>query len=218
MKSHKRTIIFVCSALAAAVLSLAVYWVYYLHVAHSTFENYYNFRGCVQLVEKGDAYATCKLSSGQIIKIVQFDGKWYLDGDLPYWAPAATSPIPATTTPPATTTLPVSGTSSTPVVHSGIRGTVMLGPTCPVMRDPPDPACADRPYETFVAIFRANDPVHAAVLTRSNASGTFSATLQPGNYVLSAGESNLPRCDHPAITVLSGAYVPVTISCDTGIR
>ena len=26
-----------------------------------------------------------------------------------------------------------------------IVGTVLLGPTCPVMRDPPDPECADKP-------------------------------------------------------------------------
>lgn len=57
----------------------------YLKKAHSTFENYYAFRGCTQLLEKTDSYGTCKIASGQTIKIVKFDGKWYLDGDLP-WA------------------------------------------------------------------------------------------------------------------------------------
>jgi hypothetical protein len=56
----------------------------YLRNAHSTFENYYKFRGCVELIEKTDTYGTCKLSSGQTIKIVKFQNKWYLDGDLPY--------------------------------------------------------------------------------------------------------------------------------------
>lgn len=55
----------------------------YLREAHRTFENYYAFRGCVQLVEKTDTYATCKLTSGKIIKIVKYNNRWYLDGDLP---------------------------------------------------------------------------------------------------------------------------------------
>ena len=54
-----------------------------LKKAHSTFENYYAFRGCVQLVKKTDTYGLCKLSSGREIKIVKFQNKWYLDGDLP---------------------------------------------------------------------------------------------------------------------------------------
>ena len=53
--------------------------------AHSTFENYYAFRGCAQLLNKTDDYGICKTDSGQIIKIVKYQNKWYLDGDLP-WA------------------------------------------------------------------------------------------------------------------------------------
>ena len=51
--------------------------------AHQTFENYYAFRGCTQLVKKTNTYGLCMLSTGQRIKIVEFRGKWYLDGDLP---------------------------------------------------------------------------------------------------------------------------------------
>jgi Na+/H+ antiporter NhaC len=51
--------------------------------AHSTFENYYAFRGCVSLVKKTSDYGICKLSSGLQIKIVKYQNKWYLDGDLP---------------------------------------------------------------------------------------------------------------------------------------
>lgn len=54
-----------------------------LKKVHSTFENYYAFRGCTQLAKKASTYGLCKLSSGQTIKIVKFHGKWYLDGDLP---------------------------------------------------------------------------------------------------------------------------------------
>lgn len=102
--------------------------------------------------------------------------------------------------------------------NSGIRGQVMLGPTCPVERIPPDPNCADKPYQTRVAIFRASDPVHAILFTNTDAGGTFSASLPPGDYTLGAGQSNLPRCDRPQVTVGPNAFVSVTISCDTGIR
>lgn len=55
-----------------------------LSKAHSTFENYYAFRGCVQLVEKTSTYGLCKLPSGQTIKIVEFRGRWYVNDDLPF--------------------------------------------------------------------------------------------------------------------------------------
>ena len=54
-----------------------------LRKAHSTFENYYAFRGCTQLLKKTESYGICQTSSGQTIKIVKFDNRWFLDGDLP---------------------------------------------------------------------------------------------------------------------------------------
>lgn len=71
--------------LAAIIIFLmfSVYQVWYLRKAHSTFENYAAFRGCRQLLEKTDSYGTCKIASGQTIKIVKYQEKWYLDGDLP---------------------------------------------------------------------------------------------------------------------------------------
>lgn len=58
-------------------------WVYFLTRAHSTFDNYYNFRQCQQLILKEDTFATCKLADETVIKIVLIEGKWYLDGDGP---------------------------------------------------------------------------------------------------------------------------------------
>ncbi len=102
--------------------------------------------------------------------------------------------------------------------QSGIRGIVMLGPICPVVKNPPEPQCADKPYQTLVAVFRQSDPTHAVAITRSNADGRFSFTLPSGNYTLGAGESRLPACGHPAATVSPNTWVDTTISCDTGIR
>ncbi len=63
---------------------LAYRYVLYLRKAHSTFENYYAFRGCVQLIKRTSDYGTCETDSGQTIKIIKFNNRWYLDGDLPF--------------------------------------------------------------------------------------------------------------------------------------
>lgn len=124
----------------------------------------------------------------------------------------------ASTTPSATSTGTGGGAGGILPYKSGVEGVVMLGPTCPVMRNPPEPQCADKPYSTLVAVFRASDTVHAFALGRSDANGRFSFSLSPGDYVLGAGESNLPRCNHPEATVGPDSYATVNIDCDTGIR
>ena len=116
----------------------------------------------------------------------------------------------------ATTTPPISG--GILPYHSGIRGVISVGPTCPVERMPPDPACADKPYQTPVADFRASDPVHAVALLQSDAQGAFKVSLPPGEYLVDAGQRTLPRCPQTSATVAPGQYASVVISCDTGIR
>jgi len=84
MRITNNKIILIIVILAAMMCFICgAYWVLYLQKAHSTFENYYNFRGCVQLMSKTDNYGICKTASGKTIKIVKFQDKWYLDGDLP---------------------------------------------------------------------------------------------------------------------------------------
>ena len=79
----RKNIIFVSIILFISFI-LSFFWINKLRVAHSTFQNYYNFRGCVSLIEKTDTYGICKLASGKIIKLVKFQDKWYLNGDLPH--------------------------------------------------------------------------------------------------------------------------------------
>ena len=83
-KCNKKAIIISMAVAAVVSFSLAFYWVRVLGVAHSSFENYYNFRGCTQLLAKTDTYGICQTSSGKIIKIVKYENKWFLDGDLSY--------------------------------------------------------------------------------------------------------------------------------------
>ena len=81
--SVKKIIFSIACLLVLLAIVAGSYQVWYLRIAHSTFQNYYNFRGCVQLLEKTDTYGTCRTSSGQTIKIVLYEGRWFLDGDLP---------------------------------------------------------------------------------------------------------------------------------------
>jgi hypothetical protein len=86
LKVSKKLVIFLTiftAIIIVCVLSLLLNYFTFLRLAHSTFENYYAFRGCVQLLSKTAADATCKLVNGEIIKLVLFHNRWYLDGDLP---------------------------------------------------------------------------------------------------------------------------------------
>ncbi|MDE1974933.1 MAG: hypothetical protein KGI49_00235 [Patescibacteria group bacterium] len=65
------------------VAGFSIQQFFMLRKAHSTFENYYNFRGCVQLIATTTDSGTCRTSSGQTIKIVEINNKWYLEGDGP---------------------------------------------------------------------------------------------------------------------------------------
>ncbi|OGC84860.1 hypothetical protein A3F55_00040 [Candidatus Adlerbacteria bacterium RIFCSPHIGHO2_12_FULL_53_18] len=102
--------------------------------------------------------------------------------------------------------------------NSGIRGLVMVGPTCPVVMDPPQEECADKPLATLVAIFRESDPVHAVAILESDTEGRFEVSLPPGEYVVGAGEATLPMCPQTPATVGPEGYTDILVSCDSGIR
>lgn len=102
--------------------------------------------------------------------------------------------------------------------NSGVRGTVLLGPTCPVVQEPPDPRCADKPYATSITVRRQNSTAIVATI-KSGASGTFEFSLPPGSYtIVATGGATLPRCSEKDVTVRPGAYETIILSCDTGIR
>jgi hypothetical protein len=82
LKKNKKLITIVLLT-GLLIFLFGIYQVLYLQKAYSTFENYYAFRGCTQLLARTEDYGLCKLGNGQTIKIVKFQGKWYLDGDLP---------------------------------------------------------------------------------------------------------------------------------------
>jgi len=102
--------------------------------------------------------------------------------------------------------------------NSGVSGTVLLGPTCPVERIPPDPSCAPKAYATAIVVYRINSNT-PFVLGNSDATGTFKFSLPPGSYTLKTTSGALyPRCNPVNVTVDAVGYAAAAISCDTGIR
>jgi hypothetical protein len=95
---------------------------------------------------------------------------------------------------------------------------VLLSPTCPVERNPPDPACAPKPYETKITILDAqtNSPYKDY---ETDASGELTFSIDPGAYVLRVQSINsLPYCSDLKIEVTANKTQSVVINCDTGIR
>jgi hypothetical protein len=102
---------------------------------------------------------------------------------------------------------------------SGIIGNVLLGPTCPVVRNLPDPQCADKPYKTSLVVTTV-DGAHVLATVTSDTDGTFRVAIPPGEYAVRAAASAniLPRCNEQLVVVPVDAYATATIQCDTGIR
>ena len=105
-------------------------------------------------------------------------------------------------------------------VWGTIYGVVMLGPTCPVVMDPPDPKCADKPYQTRLVV---TTPDQANVIKEfnSDAQGKFYVELPLGEYAIrSAAAANiLPYCTtREPIIVPANDSASVTVYCDSGIR
>ncbi|MEN9582562.1 MAG: hypothetical protein RL641_516 [Candidatus Parcubacteria bacterium] len=120
----------------------------------------------------------------------------------------------------STTTPPPSGGSGIAPFKSGVAGKVLLGPTCPVMRNPPDPECADKGYATTVHVFqktRPKDSIFASVKTDKD--GNFNIMLPPGEYGIEAlGGKTFPTCETQFIKVEPDVVMDFNLSCDTGIR
>jgi hypothetical protein len=103
------------------------------------------------------------------------------------------------------------------LADSGVRGVVLLGPTCPVVQE--NVPCPDKPCEAKIRVL---DPGSSDVVatTSSGKDGRFVVRLAPGRYVLegvSPGEA-LPFAKPVDVTVRPHAFTSATVAFDTGIR
>ena len=112
-------------------------------------------------------------------------------------------------------------TGTTPTPPSGIKGTVILGPTCPVSGAPesnnPVPSACLTPYAAQMVVL--DDENKAVAHIASGNDGAFSVDLAPGDYVIApATNDSYPIAQPLSVTVAPGQYVTVQINYDTGIR
>lgn len=100
---------------------------------------------------------------------------------------------------------------------SGIEGTVLRGPTCPVVREN-DP-CPDQP---FAAPFNVFDDKGKNITTfQSDEQGHFRLALAPGEYAIVPDESApilFPKNQRKTVVVQPNQFTDVTLLFDTGIR
>jgi hypothetical protein len=101
--------------------------------------------------------------------------------------------------------------------ESGIRGTVLLGPTCPV--ETLESPCPDRPLaDVEIRVLRGGDVV---ATVRSDGEGRFAVALDPGRYEVQAvvEEGGPGMSAKPVdVVVTSGVFNEVNVPVDSGIR
>jgi hypothetical protein len=99
----------------------------------------------------------------------------------------------------------------------GIRGTVLLGPNCPVVQE--GIPCPDTPFQTDLVLTSADNSRVITQIT-SDANGEFEVNLPTGTYgIRSPNQGGLPFCStNEVIVVQDEAMTEVAVFCDTGIR
>jgi len=110
-------------------------------------------------------------------------------------------------------------TTAAPPVESGVVGSVLAGPVCPVVQDPPEPDCQDRPVAGAVILAVRPDGSRVAA-AQTDAQGRFALSLPPGRYRLvpQAVEGLLGTASPADVVVRAGETVELDFSYDTGIR
>jgi hypothetical protein len=107
------------------------------------------------------------------------------------------------------------GDSPSPA-DSGIRGTVLSGPSCPVVTA--ESPCPDRPWQGTVRATASDGSVAGEATTDQD--GGFQLPLFPGSYVVAAvtPDGGPPTAKPQRVTVTDHTYAHVQLTVDSGIR
>lgn len=116
--------------------------------------------------------------------------------------------------------------TSTPVpvpapvkITSGVKGTVAIGPICPIVQYPDDGSCADKPYQTSLLVTTENNPSGIKQLITTDAEGHFSSTLLPGTYMIQASDQvTMPRLNPQTFVITENNWTFLDLAFDSGIR
>ncbi len=112
---------------------------------------------------------------------------------------------------------------------SGIRGKVVLGPTCPVIPTPGAEHCQDQAYQAEMVVRsrvgfqgRGDGGVSKEVARfTSNSKGEFRIPLPAGTYSLESASTNVggfPLAKPQVVKVEPGKFTTITFVFDTGLR
>jgi hypothetical protein len=99
---------------------------------------------------------------------------------------------------------------------TGIRGTVSIGPQCPV--EQANSPCPDRPFQGQVQATAADG---ATTTATSDVDGRFTIDVSPGTYDVVALTTNAggpPTAIPQTVVVREGAYTSIALELDSGIR
>ena len=98
---------------------------------------------------------------------------------------------------------------------TGIRGSAMIGPQCPV--EQANSPCPDRPFQGEV---QATATDGTTTTGSTDASGRFTIDLEAGTYVVVAVTTSVgpPTAIAQTVVVHQGSYTSITLQLDSGIR
>lgn len=98
-----------------------------------------------------------------------------------------------------------------------VSGMILLGPICPVTKEPPEPKCADKP---IFGEFIVQNVMGNIEFTRfsTQRDGSFLVSLPAGEYSITWAEPKSLGVYGHLINVQAGETSEYTITFDTGIR
>lgn len=100
---------------------------------------------------------------------------------------------------------------------TGVRGSVLIGPTCPVVRVGTE--CPDRAFQSVLEVQQVDGRVVAQA--ESDDAGRFQIALPPGDYVLVPAAPNPgapPYASPLPFSVTQGVWTTLAVQFDSGIR
>ena len=101
-----------------------------------------------------------------------------------------------------------------------LRGEVVAGPVCPVVTDPPDPDCEDRPVPGAELVLEVVEGDGGQIRVLADEDGLFEIPLAAGRYTLipQPMEGLLGTAAPVTLEISAGATIELSVVYDTGIR
>jgi hypothetical protein len=119
--------------------------------------------------------------------------------------------------------LSVPGCDKSELENGFLKGTISIGPLCPVETIPPSPEClpTEETYKAYQVSVYSTDGEDKIAELKPALDGSYSTGLPPGKYLLILDKTAeyLGRCNLPAkIRITERDTTEFDINIDTGIR